>query len=649
VPFTDPIITKFSVDDREYLNGLDRIGSGLRDFEDGADKAKKSNKALLASFTDIKSAAEVVASGLRQVVEAMDEAYTTGQKYNQLQRANKLPIDAAARSTKGLIGNLDLLQASSRASTYQLNLTKDAFAELAKGAVILGQKTGVEATEAFNRLIQGSGKMEQELLDELGLVVRADTAYAKYAETLGKTAQELTAVEKRMAFLKEVTEQVTEKTKGQEVDVKGAGAAWAQMKVGLDNVATSLKGVAADSESDRVALQGAASAFKTFNVALRASRGDFDTSADSAGAFADEMERVLSLAGMSAQQVDGFTGALRRFQQSVQDARSNPFKGGASVYGSTHTGGGTGLFGAEVPTELQDIRGKRGKVKFPKGKRPNTRRIAPRPGEMNDAMTLQLIRGSQESARRRAGATSSAEQTNMGLAGAAAEAEQQRQRAALAAAADVQRQFDAFQSDLTSRSEGMSLLERMLPEAEFDRVTRGLQRLSEHAPMVGNAITNMADAAGGAFHAAGNALFDMVATEKSAGTAFREAFHGWLSAWGRKMSFKALEAGGEALLMAAIGNFPGAAKAGAAAVAFTAAAAAAGLGARALAPESKTRSSSRGVDRGVGGPASSAGRSSSSATFVYNVNTIIPPDEDEAAATVSAMVTRAQSLGFLAA
>lgn len=68
---------------------------------------------------------------------------------------------------------------------------------VAKGASLaLGRDMG----DAMDRLIRGAAKLEPEILDELGIMVRLDDATKKYAESINKTAAELTQFERRMAF-----------------------------------------------------------------------------------------------------------------------------------------------------------------------------------------------------------------------------------------------------------------------------------------------------------------------------------------------------------------------------------------------------------------------------------------------------------------
>lgn len=77
-------------------------------------------------------------------------------------------------------------------------------AKIAKGASIaLGRDLG----DAMDRLTRGAIKLEPEILDELGIMVRLDDAVENYAVVLGKSAAQLSQVERRQAFMNAILEQ----------------------------------------------------------------------------------------------------------------------------------------------------------------------------------------------------------------------------------------------------------------------------------------------------------------------------------------------------------------------------------------------------------------------------------------------------------
>jgi hypothetical protein len=69
---------------------------------------------------------------------------------------------------------------------------------VAKGASLaLGRDMG----DALDRLTRGAIKLEPEILDELGIMVRLDDATEAYAAGLGKAASQLTRFERQQAFM----------------------------------------------------------------------------------------------------------------------------------------------------------------------------------------------------------------------------------------------------------------------------------------------------------------------------------------------------------------------------------------------------------------------------------------------------------------
>jgi len=109
---------------------------------------------------------------------------------------NAISAEAAMRATA--------VGVSAGFSESQLeNLTR-----VAKGASLaLGRDMG----DAMDRLIRGAAKLEPEILDELGIMVRLDDATKAYADSVGKAVGELTQFERRMAFTNAVIADGTSK------------------------------------------------------------------------------------------------------------------------------------------------------------------------------------------------------------------------------------------------------------------------------------------------------------------------------------------------------------------------------------------------------------------------------------------------------
>ena len=119
---------------------------------------------------------------------------------NLPQVANQLKdITNGALSTEQALRATAVATTSGFSSDQLLKLTK-----VAKGAsVALGRDLG----DALDRLVRGTAKLEPEILDELGIIVRLDDATEKYASSVGKVAGDLTTFERQQAFLNATIEQ----------------------------------------------------------------------------------------------------------------------------------------------------------------------------------------------------------------------------------------------------------------------------------------------------------------------------------------------------------------------------------------------------------------------------------------------------------
>lgn len=158
-------------------------------------------------------------------VFAVSAAFTALSKAMDFQNMQKaadvlstkvgVSINGLAKDMKNLTdGAVSLNDALSQASlAASAGLTAKQIKELtsvAKGASIA---LGRDMTDSLTRVFRGTVKIEPELLDELGLMVKVNDANKAYAQTLKKSVSSLTDFEKRQAFVNAVTEQGTKKYK----------------------------------------------------------------------------------------------------------------------------------------------------------------------------------------------------------------------------------------------------------------------------------------------------------------------------------------------------------------------------------------------------------------------------------------------------
>ena len=150
--------------------------------------------AITAAFGALKEAAQV---------KALEEGFST--LGNVVGRTSSLMAEELIKITDGAIAMDAALRSAAAGFSAGFSLDEmKGLAEIAKGASIA---LGRDLSDALDRLIRGTAKLEPEILDELGLFIRLDDAAAKYAQTLNKSVGSLTQAERRQAFLNEALEQ----------------------------------------------------------------------------------------------------------------------------------------------------------------------------------------------------------------------------------------------------------------------------------------------------------------------------------------------------------------------------------------------------------------------------------------------------------
>lgn len=99
----------------------------------------------------------------------------------------------------GMIDNKALTESMNKALSLGIPIEK--LGDLMQIARAKSRDMGITATQAFNDIATGIGRASPMILDNLGLTLKIEEANQKYAESLGKSAEFLTAQEKKMAVL----------------------------------------------------------------------------------------------------------------------------------------------------------------------------------------------------------------------------------------------------------------------------------------------------------------------------------------------------------------------------------------------------------------------------------------------------------------
>jgi hypothetical protein len=154
--------------------------------------------AVTAAFNFLKSAADFAVLAEGQAAFAR----STGIAIKSL-------TEDIVAATNAQIGFKDASQAA--AIGMASGLSPEQLRRLGGAARDVSAVLGRDVTDSFNRLVRGVTKAEPELLDELGIILRLETASKKYADAIGKDVKELTQFEKSQAVANDVLTQTDEK------------------------------------------------------------------------------------------------------------------------------------------------------------------------------------------------------------------------------------------------------------------------------------------------------------------------------------------------------------------------------------------------------------------------------------------------------
>ena len=146
-------------------------------------------------------------------ISAAFEALNAAAKFDTIIRGTEQLAGAVGTSAASVIGALksitdEQLSMAEAAKNANLALSAgfelDQIEKLGNVANKASKALGRNLTDAFQRITRGAIKLEPELLDEIGIFTRIEPAVQAYANSIGKSVNQLTNFERRQAFVNQV-------------------------------------------------------------------------------------------------------------------------------------------------------------------------------------------------------------------------------------------------------------------------------------------------------------------------------------------------------------------------------------------------------------------------------------------------------------
>lgn len=211
-------------------------------------------RAVASTVRRVATAAAAAGAAVTAATVALGKLAQRGTKVRNVQRAFARVVGNTSEAvrllrerTQGLVSDYELMEQMNQAVTLGAARNEEQFAELAETALTLGRALGVDATHALQSLTLGIGRQSRMILDNLGLTVSVKEANEAYAAQLGKTAEQLTEVERREAFRQATMEAARQKVEELGGVTISAGDAFTQLVTQLKNVRDQLAQLVAES------------------------------------------------------------------------------------------------------------------------------------------------------------------------------------------------------------------------------------------------------------------------------------------------------------------------------------------------------------------------------------------------------------------
>ena len=192
--------------------GLIQTANSTKNFSKLSQTIGSGSSGLVGAYATLAAnvfAASAAFNALRQAAafEQLVEGFTF--MANEAGRTTDIVVERLKDITGQALSTREALQGASLALSAGFETTQlEDLAKVARGASLA---LGRNLNDAFDRLTRGAIKLEPEILDELGIMVRLDDAVEAYAAKLGKAAGSLTQFQRQQAFLNAINEQGLEK------------------------------------------------------------------------------------------------------------------------------------------------------------------------------------------------------------------------------------------------------------------------------------------------------------------------------------------------------------------------------------------------------------------------------------------------------
>ena len=194
--------------------GVASANNGTRGFSKLRDSIDGSN-GIVAAYATLATQAFAISAAFNQLRSATQVEQLMRGLEEQSARTG-VSLGSTAKNMQAITGYSISMGEAMRgaAQVAAAGFSTSTMEALTQAATDSAVALGRNVPDALDRFIKGTTKLEPELLDEMGIMVKLDQATSQYAQTIGKVPSQLTAAEKRTGYLNAVLEESKVKFEG---------------------------------------------------------------------------------------------------------------------------------------------------------------------------------------------------------------------------------------------------------------------------------------------------------------------------------------------------------------------------------------------------------------------------------------------------
>ena len=220
---------------------------------DGARKAKQDLKGVSGGIAKLGKAAGVAAAaffGARMLISGLQKTIELSTKFEGVERGftnltkaagfSAKTFDNLHKATDGTVDSIELMTQANNAMLLGIFESEDQMANMFDTAQRLAKALGKDTRFGIESLVTGMGRQSKLMLDNLGIMVKAEDAYKQFAESVGVTVSELTDQQRKQAFVNAAMTEANKLVSTLGEEQLTTGDAIKQMKASINDAAIAL-------------------------------------------------------------------------------------------------------------------------------------------------------------------------------------------------------------------------------------------------------------------------------------------------------------------------------------------------------------------------------------------------------------------------